>query len=460
MSVIQPTVRGSSIEQKIEVVTPNGDIVTVIIQPKQGHEIPDEDRKLKKIELDPKRFRIVGGELDKSHGIGNVCDDNDDIESRFSVKNSSKLYYDLDKYYKVAMVETRFWDRDGRLHIYDLGFSEDRQNYTSAQSDISGARVSKVEFNPNVRASTIFWNLKGTVLDGTPNVWNSITSIHIWVEEDYSEPLPTTEEPKPIPECPEGQKYNPETKKCEPIDQGGEEPKEPDQQIGELDDWGIPMQFPDLKVTKYGKINREVVNNFKSDGSMRHDFEGLVFSFIMMGYYIISGGPDKEELSPKIKGANHTASAPLNGRCYDWGINFAGDRLRMRIEWKHVDMSGNLVEQSLDLGNLRDKWVALAQVAINIMHKGKKAVKMITYFNKDPLTSDGKPKNDTWQKLYEVIDDGSLWGGSTPFLEPNSTEDAQNTIRIDAQDKKKFKYKFQQLREIKAVEGLEVLATK
>ena len=449
-----------SVPNKIEVVTPNGDIVTVIITPKdKPEEKPDEDKHLKRIVLDATKFRFTGGKLDESHPIINMCDDNDDIESRASFKGSTRLYYDLDKYYKIAFIETRFWDRDGRLHIYDLGFSEDKQNYVSAQSDIQGARVSRVEFNPNVKARTIFWNLKGTKLGEALGDWNSITSIHIWVEEGYSEPLP--EEPVPI-QCPEGERFNPQTGKCEKIPDE-KEPEEPDTEepvTGDVDDWGIAMQFPDLKVTKYGKINREVINNFKSDGSMRHDFEGLVYSFIMMGYYIISGGPDDEELSPKIKGANHTASAPLNGRCYDWGINFAGDRLRLRIEWKHVDMSKNLVEQKLNLGNLRDKWVAIAQAAINCIHNGKKAVKMMTFFNTKPLDQNGKPDNTGWVKLYEVIDDGSLWGGTTPFLEPNSTEDAQNTIRIDEQDKKKFKYKFQQLREIKAVEGLEVLATK
>src|SRR5215210_4194790 len=53
--------------------------------------------------------------------------------------------------------------------------------------------------------------------------------------------------------------------------------------------------------------------NFRSDGSMRCDFEDRIRNSVYIaGYFKIKGSDDSEEVSAKLNGGPHTSSSPEN----------------------------------------------------------------------------------------------------------------------------------------------------
>lgn len=81
--------------------------------------------------------------------------------------------------------------------------------------------------------------------------------------------------------------------------------------------------------------------NFRTDGSMRCDFQGKVRDSVMLaGYFNVEGEDNNEEVAAKMNGGPHSSKYPEYADVMDMGItNFAGTRSRVRWEKTHPSYS-------------------------------------------------------------------------------------------------------------------------
>ena len=106
--------------------------------------------------------------------------------------------------------------------------------------------------------------------------------------------------------------------------------------------------FTSFRVT-YSNETWTFNKNFRSDGSMRCDFEDRIRNSVYVGGYFKVKGPDSEEVSAKLNGGPHTSSSPENtyADTMDLGItNFLGTRSRVRWEKTHPNYSSSISPSS------------------------------------------------------------------------------------------------------------------
>ena len=170
--------------------------------------------------------------------------------------------------------------------------------------------------------------------------------------------------------------------------------------------------------------------NFKSDGSFRLDcgvqpqLNELNLTFSLN----LSSGSD--EISSKLSGGTHTDSKPKNGRCYDIGLNQAGDRVRIRKEDPHPSYHDG-PSHSIHLGSLNGKWVYVQSLKWN---EGSNC-HLQCWIDTSGSTS---PTNQ-FVKILDDIDTGSWF--ESPYLTCYQASDSQTTIRVDGMSTSKFHYK-------------------
>jgi hypothetical protein len=189
-----------------------------------------------------------------------------------------------------------------------------------------------------------------------------------------------------------------------------------------------------------GKESFSPDHNFRDDGK-RFDFNDDFSPAMDLGGYFKINKQTKDEISPKTFGGPHSEDSPERARCYDAGINIAGDRVRLRIEHQHLGggtgYTKNLEEKKLSLGNFVGRWVGIRYIGI---HDGKTTRNVYLIDNKG-LVND-KPAND-WQVVANWVDAGqynvqvkSKVKGEFKYQPPYSTypkelRRGQQTIRID-----------------------------
>ena len=131
-----------------------------------------------------------------------------------------------------------------------------------------------------------------------------------------------------------------------------------------------PQPFPKFKLT-YSNETWTFTKNFRSDGSMRCDFEDRIRNSVYIGGYFKVKGPDSEEVSAKLNGGPHTSGSPENtyADTMDIGItNFLGTKSRVRWEKTHPDYSSSIMpsSSSLPVGDVRNKWRGFCGLKVNL----------------------------------------------------------------------------------------------
>jgi hypothetical protein len=169
--------------------------------------------------------------------------------------------------------------------------------------------------------------------------------------------------------------------------------------------------------------------NFQSNGSFRLDCGvqpqmdqcNLTFSLNL------SSGSD--EISSKLSGGTHTDSKPKNGRCYDIGINQAGDRVRIRKEDPHPDYH-DATSHSIKLGSLNGKWIYVQSLKWN---EGSNC-HLQCWID----TSGSQTVTNQFVKILDDIDTGGWF--ESPYLHVFDSSDSQTTVRVDGMSTSKFHY--------------------
>ena len=182
---------------------------------------------------------------------------------------------------------------------------------------------------------------------------------------------------------------------------------------------------------KYSDQHTNFHENFQSNGSFRLDcgvqpeLNELNLTFSLN----LTSGSD--EISSKLSGGTHTDSKPKNGRCYDIGINQAGDRVRIRKEDPHPKYHDG-PSHSIHLGSLNGKWVYVQSLKWN---EGNN-VHLQCWID----TSGATAPTNQFVKILDDIDTGGWF--EPPYLTTYASNDSQTTIRVDSMSTSKFHYKF------------------
>ena len=235
------------------------------------------------------------------------------------------------------------------------------------------------------------------------------------------EPIPPPVEP-PTGQCPGDPNQPP------PPDPGGGPPPTPGGGGGGTTPDGITLvELP--SGFKYGDQHTNFHENFQSNGSFRLDCGvqpqmdqcNLTFSLNL------SSGSD--EISSKLSGGTHTDSKAKNGRCYDIGINQAGDRVRIRKEDPHPDYHDG-PSHSIKLGSLNGKWVYVQSLKWN---EGSNC-HLQCWID----TSGSQTPTNKFVKILDDIDTGGWF--EPPYLHCFDSGDSQTTIRVDGMSTSKFHY--------------------
>jgi hypothetical protein len=181
----------------------------------------------------------------------------------------------------------------------------------------------------------------------------------------------------------------------------------------------------------YGEDHQDPNENFKSDGSFRLDkgVQPQLDQVNLVIYLNLSSGSD--EISGKLSGGTHTDSKAKNGRCYDVGINQAGDRVRIRKEDPHPD-THDATSHSISLGSLNGKWVGVQYLKWN---EGSNCHLQV-WIDK----SGSETPTNQWVKILDDIDTGQWF--EAPYLHCFDSSDSQTTVRVDGMSTSKFHYKF------------------
>jgi hypothetical protein len=209
------------------------------------------------------------------------------------------------------------------------------------------------------------------------------------------------------------------------------------------------------------------VKNFRSDGSMRIDWESKPASMsdtdgvFLAGYFNINLGGEvtsgndctanpSEEISMKMNGGPHSDSNSEWADTMDSGtISFNGDRSRFRTEEDHPDYSGSYSGRSLpggwpiqtsNLCTVPGGWVGAATVKVNVDTNSDgtaDAVRIIHYVDESGLDSAGKPRNN-WEVVYyqqfAVPNGMDVKSMLIPYVcTIGQCDEHQETIRIDEQ---------------------------
>lgn len=198
--------------------------------------------------------------------------------------------------------------------------------------------------------------------------------------------------------------------------------------------------------------------NFKSNGSMRHDFEGAADSNqCVVGYFLLdSEGPDDEEISAKLASGPHNDQNPEYADTYDVAItNFKGTRARLRYEATHPDYDAGPTN-TISIGDIRSKWIGAMGCKLNYDADADgtpDTAKILAWVDTGGLDADEKPTN-MWVNTLDLtipFSEVELKTPATPYVATiGHPELAQATIRIDEQDEDTYQYKFIAYRNLEA----------
>jgi hypothetical protein len=253
---------------------------------------------------------------------------------------------------------------------------------------------------------------------------------------------------------------------------------------------GIEYLQPSGYDLEYGTEHFSFVKNFRSDGSMRMDFEGTNIAFpslFIAGYFNVElgGGSERdcradprEEISIKVNGGPHNDDDPEYADTMDAGvIKFNADSpSRFRVEPEHPDYSSSYSSRALpsggwpiqvsDICSVPGGFIgaALFKLVLDNNDDGTAdAVRIISLVDESGLQNN-RPQNN-WEIVYTrefSIPNGmdGIKSMEIPYVclpEVDECDEAQQTIRIDEQSRTAWRsisnppYKFVTLKEIETV---------
>jgi hypothetical protein len=180
--------------------------------------------------------------------------------------------------------------------------------------------------------------------------------------------------------------------------------------------------------------------NFRSDGSMRHDFINVPHdNQCLVGYFKVTG-PDHEEISAKLGSGPHTDSRATWADTYGIGIiNFQGTRARLRYEATHPIYRAGPSRAASGVGSIQGRWIGALGCKLNLDRSGDgkpDTARIVAMIDAGGLDASDRPKNE-WRTTLDVeipFTEVGLKSPSTPYVATlGHPEEAQATLRIDQQ---------------------------
>lgn len=256
-------------------------------------------------------------------------------------------------------------------------------------------------------------------MKNNPNLWKVVDENGVNVAHNFTSQTSAQqyidyykcEQSKPIPECPEGEVWDPVQKKCVTK-------VEPQPGSSTTKD-GVTVPF---------KVKGEWKYNFSKnarDGGARYNGPAAGTSFVMVGYFTGTSGSD--DVSAKLLGGRHTDSAPYDGCCYDPSVSVDSGRVRMRCECPHPTYSRNLDLDFTQQGvSIHNRWVGFMAVALQEIE----GVRIQIW--QDQGDNSNAPANQ-WVKIMDHLNKGPISGlsGGNRFPIRELVSSAANTWRID-----------------------------
>ncbi len=188
--------------------------------------------------------------------------------------------------------------------------------------------------------------------------------------------------------------------------------------------------------------------NFRSDGSMRHDFINVPDdNQCLVGYFKVTG-PDNEEISAKLGSGPHTDSRSTWADTYGIGIiNFQGTRARLRYEATHPVYRAGPSQPVGGVGSIQGRWIGALGCKLNVDRSGDgppDAARIVAMIDVGGLDASGRPRNG-WRTTLDVeipFTEVGLKSPATPYVATiGHPEEAQATLRIDEQGSG-YEYKY------------------
>ncbi len=228
----------------------------------------------------------------------------------------------------------------------------------------------------------------------------------------------------------------------------------------ELDSFGVKKIYPDAdskRVLTNPKIDpkiRHYASGAPDDNSIECTIDTKDKSFRDMEATVViknKGMEHHDRFSYKLRGPAHKDN---QGWWYIFETSTDGKWTNesFQIEKPHPKYFkyGNKITPLFNIGqDLRSANIGIKAITVNRTVNGKEGVHLEQWVNLDPLTTDGKPKNEGWQKYMEVDDVGQFDKGL--MLECEGT---LVTMRIDGilsiKDEAKMpEFLFTSVREVK-----------
>jgi hypothetical protein len=214
---------------------------------------------------------------------------------------------------------------------------------------------------------------------------------------------------------------------------------------------GKQVMVMDLPTDPDSNINGDgyqIDQRIGKDG-VRYNIKGDYFPSFDFGLYINIDPSGDDEVSFKTYGGTHDDNNPKFARAYDVGIQYDGNRIRLRTEHEHnADGGGpysNEIEEDNDIniGSIEKKWVGFRFIGIHTGEGDSRKTRLVTLVDTDGLTGDGKPSNK-WRKIGDWTDQGRRYFDMTqekyddplqhgpPYGKyPYNDGKPQQTIRMD-----------------------------
>jgi hypothetical protein len=240
----------------------------------------------------------------------------------------------------------------------------------------------------------------------------------------------------PSAQCPPGQHYDPIQKVCV-LDAGS--PATTTNGIV------LPSNLLPSTIYTLDPINYTNVPEHKANGSFREHFmrNGMDLNCAVVGGYILTDGPDDEEITIKLGGGTQTDSdTGISGRCYDIGLNLAGTKIKLRKESRHAEYHETGIENVLNFGARQFHYTGLIATKMNVIFAGEECVRIKAFIDVSGMNDIGNftASYQHWVQILDAIDTGYWF--DRPWLTVAKPGDSRVTIRVDQQEETTYDFKF------------------
>lgn len=231
---------------------------------------------------------------------------------------------------------------------------------------------------------------------------------------------------------------------------------------GDVDSFGVLKVYPDADSKRFLTNNnvefktRHYASGKPNDNSVENtiDTKDKKFRDMEATVVIVNKGFEHDDrFSYKLRGPAHKDG---QGAWYIFETSTDGkwSKGSFQVERPHPEyyQQGDKVKPLFQIDqDLKKSKIGIKAITINKTINGKEAVHLEQWINLDPITEDGKPKNDGWKKYMEIDDIGQLEKGYIVECEGTLvTMRIDGILSIDEKQKDKVpEFYFTSVREIK-----------